>query len=576
MSQSLYAAMGGISAAQTDIEVISNNIANLNTTGFKASSVHFSDVFSTTISSGSVSTVSSGGTNPIQVGVGVQVSSVTKNFNSGSWVATGKNTDLMIQGNGFFTVQASDGQVYYTRAGNFSFDNSGNLVTSNGYKVLGTDSILSARSSAFTVHVPQSIIADVAGNANLDAKRLDSLNNCSLTNGNFNVLVNSVDNLTLNVDTTTYLTVGALTDSLQDQIDAAATLAQNTAAAATTASADAQDVIDATDDALTGSAMTQTEHDDVVTATAAAKAQAIAAYSAGRMTLAQRDAIVDAADDAKTLVDTIYNGGTNPGTMTQVQHDSITDVQDAIIVTENAVVTAQTALYDEYSNVTVACGTDGTIKFAVDGTHARSLMFSNPSSGASNFIVETGLNNATISNHTYSSNILDYTVDVTQVTSASAAASVTNYSINSDGSVQATYSNGDTLAVQLKDDGATYEFVYTTSDGIEITNTNCNVDPNVAVPANFVVQMSSVTNSDGLLSVGGNMFESGPNVGNILYSVGGSMGIGKIESGGLEASNVDLSTEFSNMIVAQRAVEANSRVFTTTSDVMNTVVNMGR
>lgn len=456
MSQSLYAAMGGITAAQTQLEVISNNIANLNTTGFKASSVNFSDVFSTTISSGSVSTASAGGTNPVQVGVGVKVSSVSKNFNSGSWISTGKNTDLMLQGHGFFTVQSSDNQVFYTRAGDFSFDNAGNLVTSSGYKVLGTDSILATKSSASTVYVPQSIIANVVGNITVGNKAVNTLNNCGLTAGSFTVT-------------------------------------------------------------STGTA-------------------------AGSHTV------------------TLSNADVTTNTVTQL----VTDIQTQIGT-------------PAATGITVGAS-NGQITFTLDNAAATSLTFSNPNTNASNFIVETGLNNAVINpvTHRYSSNILDYTVDVTQVTSAAAASSVTNYSINADGSIQATYSNGDTLAVQLDNTGSVYEFVYTTSDGVEITGNNCNVDPNVAVPANFVVQLASVTNPDGLISMGSNLFESGPNAGNILYSVGGQMGIGKIESGGLEASNVDLSTEFSNMIVAQRAVEANSRVFTTTSDVLSTVVQMGR
>jgi len=121
MSQSLYTAMGGINAATTQIQVVSNNVANIDTTAFKASSVNFEDVYSTTISSGSVATSSSGGTNPIQEGVGTKVSSISKDFNAGSSVATGTSTDLMIKGSGFFTV--TDGSsTYYTRAGNFSFD----------------------------------------------------------------------------------------------------------------------------------------------------------------------------------------------------------------------------------------------------------------------------------------------------------------------------------------------------------------------------------------------------------------------------------------------------------------------
>jgi flagellar hook protein FlgE len=112
MSQSLYTAMGGISAAQTDLNVVSNNIANLNTTGYKSSSVNFSDVYYTTLSSGTGTSQTTGGTNPMQVGIGVQVSAISKDFSSGTWVATGKTTDLMIQGGGFFTAMSPAGEVF--------------------------------------------------------------------------------------------------------------------------------------------------------------------------------------------------------------------------------------------------------------------------------------------------------------------------------------------------------------------------------------------------------------------------------------------------------------------------------
>lgn len=456
MSQSLYTSMGGISAAQTNLNVISNNIANLNTTAFKTSTVNFSDVFSRTISSGSVATSSSGGTNPIQIGVGVKVSAVSKDFTSGSWIATGKNTDLMIQGSGLFAVQSStDGQIYFTRAGDFSFDEQGNLVTSSGYKVLGTDTKLSSVSTGETVYVPQSIIANPVGNPNMGTKAVSALNNAGITSGDFIV-----------------------TPSMGATVGTPVTI-----------------------------------------------------------NISQTD-----------LNDPTY-------TMTDLVTDINTDLAG--------------------SGVTASISS-GRLVFTTNGTTADSATFTNPTTGASNFVVETGLNNAVIAAGAYTSNILDYSVDVTQVTSASSAVSVSSYNINSDGSIQATYSNGDTLAVELGSDGYSYQFVYTTSKGVKISGTDCNVDPNVAVPANFVIQMASVTNTDGLIAVGSNLYKSGPNSGDLMYTVGGSMGLGKIQSGGLEASNVDLSKEFSNMILAQRAVEANSRVFTTTSDVMSTVVQMGR
>ncbi|MEI8129262.1 MAG: flagellar hook basal-body protein, partial [bacterium] len=179
MSQSLYTSIGGISAAQLELNVISNNVANLNTTGYKSSAVSFSDVFYSTLSAGTGTSGTAGGTNPTQIGIGVQVNSTTKNFDSGTWIATGKTTDLMLQGNGFFTAESSSGEVFYTRAGNFSFDSNGNLVTSNGYKVIGTDKVSATSSSLDAIQIPQLIIPSINANDNFFSKDITKLNNCS-------------------------------------------------------------------------------------------------------------------------------------------------------------------------------------------------------------------------------------------------------------------------------------------------------------------------------------------------------------------------------------------------------------
>ena len=141
MSQAMYTSASGMSSAQTQINVVSNNIANMNTVAFKESSVNFADVFYGQLSAGSPSTPTSGGVNPKEVGYGTQVSQISQNFTNGTFQSTGITTDLMIQGNGFFTVMTPGGDMQYTKAGNFSMDNNGYLVNPNGYKVLGTDSV---------------------------------------------------------------------------------------------------------------------------------------------------------------------------------------------------------------------------------------------------------------------------------------------------------------------------------------------------------------------------------------------------------------------------------------------------
>lgn len=556
MSQSLYTSMGGISAAQTQLNVISNNIANLNTTAFKSSSVNFSDVFSRTISSGSVSTASSGGTNPIQVGVGVRVSGISKDFNSGSWVPTGNPTDLMIQGSGFFTVESSDGQKYYTRAGDLKLDESGYLVTSSGYKLMGTNNILSSTTTDANVYIPTQLIATKAGNAALATQLVSSLNACKpISSGHFAINTNVAN-----------FTAGTFTVTSTGGTNPGAHSINISAAEATGTLADLAAAIQTDIGTPAATGITVGVSGNQITFTTDGTSLAFAGGTSNFV--------------AKTHLDTVVPSG-SVYTSTIIQPASYdidlsnTDVTGSVA---NLVAAIQADIGSPAATgITVSCN-DGKIAFTLDTAEVASLTFSNPTTGASNFLKETGMDNATLDSttHAYSTNTLDWTVSINQVTDRSLAASKPECSINADGSIQATYSNGDTLSVQLNETGSSYEFLYTTKDGTEIKGSKCTVNPNVATEANFVIQMASITNTDGLLSVGSNLFKAGPNSGSIIYSVGGKLGMGKIESGGLEASNVDLSKEFSNMIVAQRAVQANSRVFTTTSNIMDTIVSMGR
>ena len=136
MLRSLFAGISGLRVNQTMLDVTGNNIANANTTGFKSSSVVFGDTLSQMLTAASASNAQRGGTNPIQVGLGVQLAATNTNFNQGSTQTTGRTTDLMIQGDGFFVVQKG-AEKLYTRAGAFTFDDSGTLVSPGGSRVQG-------------------------------------------------------------------------------------------------------------------------------------------------------------------------------------------------------------------------------------------------------------------------------------------------------------------------------------------------------------------------------------------------------------------------------------------------------
>ncbi|WP_154449894.1 flagellar basal-body rod protein FlgG [Helicobacter pylori] len=137
MLRSLYSATSGMLAQQTHIDTTSNNIANVNTTGFKKSRADFNDLFYQAMqyagTNTSNTTLSPDG---MEVGLGVRSSAITKMFSQGSPKETENNLDVAITGKGFFQVQLPDGTTAYTRSGNFKLDEQGNLVTSEGYLLI--------------------------------------------------------------------------------------------------------------------------------------------------------------------------------------------------------------------------------------------------------------------------------------------------------------------------------------------------------------------------------------------------------------------------------------------------------
>ncbi len=127
MLRSLFSGISGLRSHQTMLDVTGNNIANVNTTGFKASQIQFQDTLSQMLTGATGAQDGVGGANPAQVGLGVQVAGITTNFTQGAAQLTGRSTDMMISGDGFFVVRQGT-QQFYTRAGSFDFDSTGQMV----------------------------------------------------------------------------------------------------------------------------------------------------------------------------------------------------------------------------------------------------------------------------------------------------------------------------------------------------------------------------------------------------------------------------------------------------------------
>lgn len=447
MGQSFYTSIGGIKAAQNQINVVSDNLANLNTVGFKESNITFSDVYYNTMSSGSQGTSGRGGSNPKQIGLGTQVSSIGRNFANGATNTTGKATDMKIQGNGFFTVLSPNNETLYTRAGNFSLDAAGNLGLPNGCRLLGTANAFGTQAGSIPIQIPPKITTVTTANTiDIGTKALSTLNNASISTGNFTV---NVRQSTAGVVTNTPHVINiSSTDTLQDIVD---------------------------------------------------NLNAVLSPASGTATLSNGKLTINPADPQHTMTFT---------------------------------------------------------------------------SGTSNFVGVTEINSSAAAGP-YSTKVLDYKQTITPAVSMDTAVKYSGMDIYENGTIEAKYSNGDKLTV-TPDANNQLVFKYTTADGVVIQGNDVTVDPQVATPANFQMQVANFINPDGLVAQGGNTYAKGVNTGDAFYGTPGSSGFGSMQSGALEASNVDMTKQFADMIIAQRSIEANSRVFDSQNQIMKTLVYIGQ
>ncbi|WP_314061254.1 flagellar hook-basal body complex protein [uncultured Vagococcus sp.] len=144
MLKSLYSGVSGMKSLQTKMDVVSNNIANVNTVGFKAGRVRFQDLMSQTTANAQGPTANGmGGVNARQVGLGVKVGSIDTMMENGTPQPTGRALDFALDGSGFFILQkgGDDQTKYYTRDGGFVLDNNGTLTNADGYKVMGRGTV---------------------------------------------------------------------------------------------------------------------------------------------------------------------------------------------------------------------------------------------------------------------------------------------------------------------------------------------------------------------------------------------------------------------------------------------------
>jgi flagellar basal-body rod protein FlgG len=174
MIRALYTAATGMHAQETNIDVIANNLANVNTTAFKKGRADFQDLMYQYLVEPGAPTSTSGTQNPsgIQVGLGVKTAAVQKVFGQGDLTSTGHQLDMAIEGDGFFKVQMPDGSEAYTRSGSFQLDLNGQVVTSDGYVV---DPAITIPQDSLAIIVGQDGVVSVRTPGSVDAQQVGQL-----------------------------------------------------------------------------------------------------------------------------------------------------------------------------------------------------------------------------------------------------------------------------------------------------------------------------------------------------------------------------------------------------------------
>lgn len=463
MMRSMYAGVSGLKVHQTKMDVIGNNIANVNTMGFKSQRVTFSDVFSQTVQSGTGANdeTGRGGRNPMQIGLGSNISSIDTLMTTGSAQRTDNPFDLMVGGDGFIIVGDATGK-YFTRAGALRQDEDGNLVTSTGMKVQGWPS---NEDGSEIVRGP---VQDI------------KLNSDSLTNTAPETTKGVSLSGNLNKDDSPIATQVKMYDSLGNMYTLNAEL--------------------------------------VYTGVTGVDADAVSNWTYKLpTTMAQLAPPPAAKEPAIILVDKAGNKLALPQ---PAGAPTITVTPDGA--------TGGNLQFDNSGRMV----SDG--KLIIDGINLLNGV--NPETGiAAGINAKIGDNGALVSDLSKLTQYSSKTSIDSSTVNGGPAGQMTGYDMGADGKILAHYSNGATRLLGQ-------------------------------------VVVAEFTNPAGLSKAGDNLFTETANSGE-FDGIGSA---GDFQTGVLEMSNVDLSKEFTEMIIAQRGFQANSKIIGTSDEMLQELVNIKR
>ncbi len=502
MIRSMLAAVSGLRNHQTFLDVIGNNIANINTVGFKATRMLFSDIISQLGRGASSPQEGKGGTNPLQIGLGMQISGTDTLQTQGNFQSTGKITDLAIEGEGYFVL--GDGSAsYYSRDGSFDIASDGTIVNPmTGMKVqgwlLGASGKIDATQPVSAITIPFS--ASMAGQPSTTVT----------VRGNVDAGMNGYGTVTKSNSTGG---PGLLTG-----VYSGANTLNYSVKIASVAAGEVTGVQVSTDGGTTYGA-------------------AIAAAGGNPVSIGNGVSIAITTNASNAAGNTFSFTATPPTIETTVGiYDSLGTLHTVKITFRKTGQNAWSWLPSTgEAGVTVTPNVATGFTFGATGAYTGQQ----PAGTISLALTNGATSPAAVTLDISSLTQLSGTGEAHSTADGASAGSLTSFSIGQSGDVVGVYTNG--LSKMIGQ-----------------------------------IAMAKFPNPGGLLRLGKNLFGVSANAGDVSLGAPGSSGRGDISSGYLEMSNVDLALQFTNMIMAERGFQANSRVITASDEMLQDLVNLKR
>ncbi|WP_346354620.1 flagellar hook protein FlgE [Azotosporobacter soli] len=562
MMRSLFSGVAGLRNHQTRMDTVGNNIANVNTTGFKSGRVNFQDMLSQTLQGAAGPNGNLGGTNPMQVGLGMSIASMDTQFTDGALQSTGVPTDLAISGDGFF-ILSNGSNTSYTRDGSFKFDTAGNyVVPGTGVHVQGwmADSLGNINTAGVLSNLVKPIGTTMPATQTTSATFAGNLNS-STVNGNSAAtsenIYDSLGNKHLLTQLYYKVNVGAAAGASGDNtwicktdvagISSAPAMTNqytqlnfNTDGTLNTIQTLTPGPLgDATQNVTFKNLKLSTSTDPQVigfsefdNTNALRTFKGTFTYNAS--TTSWSCAITESGDMTNTTLATIpnitWNGATYlaggvafpNGVTIPYKGKDVAQTANTITITALGGTpvapdgTIMAGCATEPDNATLAAG-ENTLSFSVPGANAMTVAFDRSKITQSK----------------------DTTSTVSMTPDGYGMGVLNNVTFDSQGVMTGLFSNN-----QRKKLGQ--------------------------------VAMATFANNNGLMKAGNNTYIESNNSGLAKVGEANSGGRGGLTPAALEMSNVDLSQEFSNMIITQRGFQANSKIITTSDTMLEELVNLKR